>query len=482
MGTQPLRVFVVEDDADYAATLRLQLRRSVEADVHLFETGEAAVEALGRDPDLVLLDLVMPGQGGVPTLKALRERRPYLPVIIVSAQTDIDTAVEAINLGAYDYVTKGRDDVVKVRALAARIAERVALTREVEALREQLPAQDGLESIVGESPGMARVFKLIQKTLRGDLTVAVMGESGTGKELVAKAIHANSARQHGPFVVVNCAAIPRDLMESTFFGHEKGAFTGAHARKVGTFEQADGGTLFLDEVGELDLDVQAKLLRALQNHEVTRVGGGETISFDARIICATNRDIQAMVREGTLREDLYYRLFQFPIHLPPLRERGHDVLLLAEAFRCDYLRQHEDLDDRPFAGATRRYMLQYQWPGNVRELKNAVERALLISETPELLPEDLLLGDRAHGVDEAVRSGSTAPPDIVCRAQSPDDILPLEELKHLAVQHAYEVCEGNIEKTATHLGVARSTVYRVMRRMEETSSSASDQAERPSSA
>ncbi|NBC18407.1 MAG: response regulator [Bacteroidetes bacterium] len=462
MAAAALRVFVVEDDPDYAATLRLQLTRSVEADVHRFETGEEALDALDREPDLVLLDLVMPGQGGIATLKALRAQRPHLPVVIVSAQRDIDTAIEAINLGAYDYVTKGRDDTVKIRALAERIAERVALTREVETLRNQLPARDALDGIVGESPEMGRVFKLIQKTLRGDLTVAIMGESGTGKELVAKAIHQNSARKRGPFVVVNCAAIPRELMESEFFGHEKGSFTGAHARKIGTFEQADGGTLFLDEVGELDLDLQAKLLRALQNREITRVGGNETITFDARIISATNKNVTAMVQEGTFREDLYYRLFQFPIQLPPLRDRGQDVLLLAESFRRDYLRRHDNLENRSFAAATRRHMLHYAWPGNVRELKSAVERALLISETPELMPEDLLLdvGSRAESSD-------AAPAEQVQDVQTPDDIMPLEDLKQLAVQHAYDVCEGNIEKTATHLGVARSTVYRVMRKMEE---------------
>ena len=240
---------------------------------------------------------------------------------MMSAQGVVDTAVEAMKEGAYDYITKGRDDLNKLSIVVKNALEKVSLSQELESLREEVTSQYGIEGIIGESKAMQSAYRLIHKTLRGDLTVAIQGESGTGKELVARAIHFNSARKGGPFVVVNCAAIPRELMESEFFGHEKGSFTGAHARKIGKFEQAHGGTIFLDEIGELDLDLQAKLLRALQNYEIQRVGGNETIRFDARVISATNRDIIPMIRKGKFREDLYYRLFQFPIQLPPLRER-----------------------------------------------------------------------------------------------------------------------------------------------------------------
>ncbi|MFQ5571071.1 MAG: sigma-54-dependent transcriptional regulator [Rhodothermales bacterium] len=467
-----LRIFIIEDDPDYAELLHYQLRRHSDLLVHSFTTGEAALTHLDDNPDLVFLDLVLPGQSGLETLRQIKQARPDLPVVIVSAQTDVNVALEAMRLGAYDYVTKGHDDTVKIRAIAGHVAERARLSREVHTLRAQLPARHGLEHIIGESAGMARVFRLVQKALRGDLTVAILGESGTGKELIAQAIHYNSKRRQGPFVIVNCAAIPRDLMESEFFGHEKGSFTGAHARKIGKFEQADGGTLFLDEIGELNLDLQAKLLRALQNHEIQRVGGTQTIHFDTRIICATNRDSAEMLQEGTLREDLYYRLFQYPIQLPSLRERDQDILLLAEHFRKAYLEKHPDLEPRLLSPATRRVMLQHTWPGNVRELRSTIERALLISDTPDIIPDDLMLADAPGRVpSSSLSSQDPAPPEAPSfsfeHTATPDDILPLEEVKRRAVLQAYRLCNGNIEKTAKKLDVSRSTVYRILKKMGE---------------
>ncbi len=470
-----LHIFVIEDDPDYAELLKYQLHRFSGPPIRHFGTGEEALAHLDEAPDLVFLDIVLPGLSGLDVLRQIKQAQPDLPVAMVSAQTNVNVALEAIRLGAYDYVTKGHDDTVKVRAIAGHIAERAALAREVESLRAQLPARHGLEHIVGESAAMAQVFRLIQKVLRGDLTVAIMGESGTGKELVAQAIHHNSKRRRGPFVVANCAAIPRDLMESEFFGHEKGSFTGAHARKIGKFEQADGGTIFLDEVGELNLDLQAKLLRALQNREITRVGGNETIAFDTRVLSATNKDIIEMIRRGNFREDLYYRLFQFPIQLPPLRERDQDILLLAEYFRKTYLEKHPDLEPRLLSAAARRVMVQHNWPGNVRELNNAVERALLISDTPEIMPEDLMLADLRvptarpvpAGQASAAPTAAPGPTDAPPYPTTPDEIVPLEEVKHRVVLHAYQLCEGNIEKTAKKLDVSRSTVYRILKKIEE---------------
>lgn len=467
-----LHIFIVEDDADYAELLQFQLLRQQQVQVQLFASGEAAMAALADEPDLVFLDLGLPGQGGIETLRQARNAHPDLPVVIVSAQTDVEVALEAMRMGAYDYVTKGQDDLLKVRSIAAHIAERERLKYEVASLRAQLPARHGLDHIIGESASMMQVFKLIQKTLRGNLTVAILGESGTGKELIAQAIHYNSRPEPGPFVVVNCAAIPHGLMESTFFGHEKGAFTGAHARKIGSFEQADGGTLFLDEIGELDPDLQAKLLRAIQSREITRVGGNTAINFDARLLCATNRDMARMVQEGTFREDLYYRLFQFPIPLPPLRERDQDILLLADHFRQEYLNKHPQLEPRPFSAATRRLLMSYAWPGNVRQLSNAIERALLVSETPEIEPTDLMLDTIPHRVPATHGSIPNTPGPAtndagVPRAISPDDILPLETIKNQTVLQAYRLCEGNIEMTASRLDISRSTVYRILRKVGE---------------
>ena len=473
-----LRFFVVDDDLDYAALLRYQLRRQGESEVLFFSDGESALEHLQAHPDavpdLVLLDVVMPGQGGLETLKQMKALQPEMPVVIVSAQSAVSVALEAMQLGAYDYITKGHDDTIKLASIVQHIRERADLVSEVATLRERLPSPQAFGDIITESAAMTKVLRLLQKTLRGDLSVAIQGESGTGKELIARAIHDNSPRRRGPFVVVNCAAIPRESVESEFFGHEKGSFTGAHARKKGRFEQADGGTLFLDEIGELDIDLQAKLLRALQSREVQRVGGSETICFDARILCATNQDVRQMMQKGTFREDLYYRLFQFPIQLPPLRERDHDVLLLANSFCQTFLQKHPDLEKRTFSAATRRTMLRYGWPGNVRELKNAVERALLISDAPEITPYDLLL-DRAPGAsgdDQALRqtSGSAANGtsasyfNPVPPAAHPDDIVPLEDVKRMAVQQAYNLCRGNVNQTATRLGVTRSTIYRLLKK------------------
>ncbi len=471
-----LRVFIVDDEADYARLLQLRLRSRADLDIQIYGSGEAALAHLDEDPDLVLLDVVMPGMGGLETLRELKARRPHLPVVMVSAQSVVRVALEAMQLGATDYLTKGHDDLVKLDAVVEQVAERARLARELERLHREVGAMKGLDRLIGESPAMVQVLRMIEKALRGDLAVVIQGESGTGKELVAEAIHYNSSRRRGPFVVVNCAAVPRELMESEFFGHEKGSFTGAYARKIGKFEQADGGTIFLDEIGELDLDLQAKLLRVLQNQEIQRVGGSKTVKVDARVLSATNRDIPAMVRAGTFREDLYYRLYQFPIHLPPLRERGQDVLLLADHFMKTYLAAHPQFAGKRLGAEARRALLRYAWPGNVRELKSAIERAILIADLPEIQPDDLMLGEgalqTAPAMPPAVGPAVPPAPDVSPGPmhwvrqgwQREDDIVPLEDLKRMALEHAYALCGGNVDRTALRLGVTRSTVYRLLKK------------------
>ncbi|PAP78313.1 sigma-54-dependent transcriptional regulator [Rubrivirga marina] len=544
------RIFVVDDDKHYARLLSYRLDKPKDHEVHVFHSGEDALDALDRlKPDLVFLDIMMPGIGGMETLRRLQLFAPDLPVVMISAQGTAEVAVEAMKGGATDYITKGQDDLVKLDVVVERLKGRVKLAREVEQLRAEVAKKYGMEEIVGDSPAMERVYQLIQKTLRGNLTVAIEGESGTGKELVARAIHFNSdpppgEPEVGPFVVVNCAAIPKELMESEFFGHEKGSFTGAHARHIGKFEQADGGTLFLDEVGELDLGLQAKLLRALQNREITRVGGSGTIKFECRVISATNKNVLDMVKAGTFREDLYYRLFQFPVALPPLRERGNDVLLLAQGFLEDYLASHSQFKGKRLSTDAVRALLDYGWPGNVRELKSTVERAILISDGEEIEESDLLLdgpqairpwaerlgasGDGASGDGSSVSSGdgaavepepvptvaesapeagapvstgSAAPaarptswddiPPLPVSGTAPaasgvatgarpaqhgtagggiadldpeDAIVPLEELKRRAVERAFELREGNVERAASDLGIGRATMYRLLKK------------------
>jgi DNA-binding NtrC family response regulator len=486
------RFFVVDDDKHYARLLSYRLEKDKAHEVHVFHTGEAALDGLdAHAPDLLLLDIMMPGIGGMEALRRFKLLRPDLPVVMISAQGTIDVAVECMKGGADDYITKGQDDLVKLDAVVKRYREKIKLAREVEALRSEVAEKYGLEEIVGDSPAMEGVYRLIQKTLRGNLTVAIQGESGTGKELVARAIHFNSrtragADGPGPFVVVNCAAIPKELMESEFFGHEKGSFTGAHSRHIGKFEQADGGTIFLDEVGELDLGLQAKLLRALQNREITRVGGSETIRFDCRVISATNKDIVQMVAEARFREDLYYRLFQFPVPLPPLRERGQDVLLLAHSFLKRYGQEHPEFKHKRFSAEATRAILAHPWPGNVRELKNAVERAVLISDGDAIEVPDLLLdglnavapwtqrtrrAEPAGGGDGMAAAAEAPVPElVVAEAAAPaapgegGGIVPLEDLKRQAVERAYRLCEGNVDRAAVELGIGRATMYRLLKK------------------
>ncbi len=522
------RIFVVDDDKHYARLLSYRLDKPKDHEVSVFHSGEDALDALDRErPDLVFLDIMMPGVGGMEALRRLLLFAPDLPVVMISAQGTADVAVEAMKAGATDYITKGQDDLVKLDVVVERLKSRVRLAREVEQLRAEVAQKYGMEEIVGDSPAMERVYQLVQKTLRGNLTVAIEGESGTGKELVARAIHFNSdpppgEPEVGPFVVVNCAAIPKELMESEFFGHEKGSFTGAHARHIGKFEQADGGTLFLDEVGELDLGLQAKLLRALQTREVTRVGGQGAIKFECRVISATNRSVLDMVRAGTFREDLYYRLFQFPIALPPLRRRGNDVLLLAQGFLEDYLAANPKFKSKRLSPAAVRAVLDYPWPGNVRELKSTVERAVLIADADEIAEADLLLdtgaispwaerlgpapapassahessgdghaapaspparstaswdplpslagdapgalADAASGAGPAGSVQPDAPAAGIAALTPDDDIVPLEELKRRAVERAFGVCDGNVERAASELGIGRATMYRLLKK------------------
>lgn len=481
------RIFVVDDDRHYARLLSYRLEKNPDFDVHVYSSGEDLLDHLNEQPHLILLDIMMPGIGGMETLKRIKLHKPDLPVVMVSAQGVIDVAVESMKLGAYDYITKGQDDLVKLDTVVKNVQERASMERELETLRSEVSRRYGLKGIIGDSPAMEKVYRLINKALRGDITVAILGESGTGKELVAKAIHYNSGRKHGPFVVVNCAAIPHDLMESEFFGHEKGSFTGAHARKIGKFEQADKGTIFLDEIGELDLDLQAKLLRALQNREIQRVGGNDTIEFDARVICASNRDVIQMIRESKFREDLYYRLFQYPIPLPPLRERGQDILVLARYFLKEYIKAHPEFSGRRLSHATKRAIMEYSWPGNVRELRSAVERSILIADDSEIVPTDLMLHDispispwteRVTLAEATTPKVATSQPEYldtgidtdreemagIMLGQDEDDIVALEDLKRQAVERAYHICDGNVDKAAVELGIGRATMYRLLKK------------------
>jgi DNA-binding NtrC family response regulator len=401
------RVLIVDDEPGVRMAVSMALK-------DLYETvaaasGPEALEALAAGPvDVVLLDIVMPGMDGMQVLEEIRARWPQLPVVMLTATKTLKTAVEAMKLGAFDYVTKPFD-VEELRVILEKATANAALVREVEALRSEVGRRYQLENIIGRSPKMQEVFKTVLTVAPLKTTVLITGESGTGKELVAKAIHYGSPRAARPLVTLNCAAIPETLLESELFGHEKGSFTDAHTKKLGQFELAHGGTLFLDEIGEMGSATQSKLLRVLEHGEFLRVGGTKPVTVDVRIIAATNRDLEAGIRNGTFRADLYYRLNVVTVHLPPLRERRDDLLLLVRHFTALKAREM-GIAEKTFTPEAIDALLRYPWPGNVRELENLIERMLVLTDSATIgvddLPEQIQRTDLNPGsIKEQVLSG-----------------------------------------------------------------------------
>jgi DNA-binding NtrC family response regulator len=395
-------ILVVDDDPGVRESFRLILEDHY--DVVDVPDGPSALEVVRASPmDLVLLDIRLPGMDGIEVLERIKAIDERVEVILVTAVKTVRTAVAAMKLGAFDYLTKPFEED-ELLSLASRALERRSLEREVALLRSELARTHDLDEIVGKHPVMQKLHGLVAQVARTSTTVLITGESGTGKELVARAIHRHGPRREGPFVAVNPAAIVESLIESELFGHERGAFTGAHQRKLGKFELAQGGTLFLDEIGTLRAELQAKLLRVLQEREIERVGGTRSIKIDVRVIAATNTNLKEAVSRGTFREDLFYRLNVVPILVPPLRERAQDVPLLAEHFlrrdTRDFNKRIEGLSPEAVAA-----LQAYRWPGNVRELENVIERCVVLAEGPVIqlndLPLDVLLPQQATRVRAA---------------------------------------------------------------------------------
>jgi DNA-binding NtrC family response regulator len=430
---------------------------------------EALALAKQHDIAVIVTDQRMPKMTGLELLKAARELRPDATGIIVTAFTDVDVLIEAINLGRiYRYVTKPWDSK-ELRGILTHAIERFELRRENLRLQEQLSQYVGMLSsdahgafdfgaIVGEAPALRDVLTRVEQVAQTTSTVLLRGETGTGKEMVARAIHINSPREAKPFVRVNCAALAPGVLESELFGHEKGAFTGAVARRLGRFELADGGTLFLDEVGDLPAEVQVKLLRVLQEREFERVGGAETIKVDVRVVSATHRDLEKQIADGEFREDLYYRLNVFPIMLPPLRQRGSDIPLLAEHFVQKYARA-AGKNVRGLDASAAAALTTYHWPGNVRELENVIERALILARGGELTAADLEF-TRRPGVPEPMATARTD--------GYPTGVKPLQERlgeqERTAIVAAIDHAHGNIAHAARALGINRSTLYYRLRK------------------
>lgn len=399
-------------------------------------------------PDLVLLDLKMPKMDGLEVLQLIREQRPELPVIMITAHGSVATAIEAIKAGAYDYISKPFN-LEEIQLVIDKALEVRALTEEVAKLRSEVEKKYSFQNIIGKSPKMRAVFDLVERVAGTSASVLIYGESGTGKEMVAKAIHYLSPRRHRPYVQVNCSALPETLLESELFGHEKGAFTGAIARRQGRFELADTGTLLLDEIGELTPSVQVKLLRVLQDRTFERVGGAETIKVDVRMIAATNRDLTQAMAEGRFREDLYYRLNVVPIHLPPLRERVEDIPLLVDHFFKKFGQNGRAKTLTPEAA---RRLAEYRWPGNVRELENTIERAVIISRGDRITVEDLPRELRLPSVNSHRRVAF----------KLPEGGANLEEVERDLIRQAIERTGGNQTQAARLLGITRHTLlYRL---------------------
>jgi DNA-binding NtrC family response regulator len=448
------RVLVVEDEAGIRLALTGLLRREGYEVVQCERGADALAQLESSEFDFVLTDLALgDGPSGLDVMRCARERQPETPIVMITAHGSEKIAVEAMKLGAEDYVPKPFDND-EIRLVVRRALERTQLARENRLLRARVEREFGMGNLVGRGPGMRAVFDTIRKVAETDLTVLIRGESGTGKELVAQALHEASARRAGPFVAVNCAAISRELVESELFGHEKGAFTGADARRIGRFEAAHGGTIFLDEIGDMAPDTQAKVLRVLQERSFERVGGVKPLSVDVRVVAATHRDLEKDVAAGRFREDLYYRLKVVEIRLPALRERPEDLPALAERFLAQVAERLGRPEKRLAPGALAA-LAAHAWPGNARELRNVIEQSVVLAPGEEIEAADLRLG------------GETA------AARGPAGELPFSEAKRAAVEgferefllRALRANGGNVSRTAEAIGMVRQSLQQKIREL-----------------
>ncbi len=448
-----IRVLIVDDDPGMCTML--QTRLTVRGfSVTTRSAASDAIDAVKQEPvDVVVTDVTMKNMNGVELCQRLLEFRPHLPVILITAFGSMDTAIQAIRAGAYDFLPKPFE--IDQLVLAIERGATLALLRdEVQHLRRMV-APTAFGDLVGSSPSMRELYSKLAKIADNDAAVLLTGESGTGKELVARAIHAASPRASGPFVAINCAAMPAHLLESELFGHAKGAFTDAKTAKLGLFQTASGGTIFLDEIGELPLETQPKLLRVLQERTLRPVGANAEVAFDARVITATNRDLEQMIEEQRFREDLYFRINVLTIALPPLRTRGGDILLLARHF-LERIAARSGKRVPGISAETAQRLMTYPWPGNVRELENCIEYAVALATFDEISVSDLPDKVRAY-----------RPTQIVLSSSDPEQLVTLEELERRYVLRVLENVGGNKAAAARVLGIERRTLYRMLERWGE---------------
>jgi DNA-binding NtrC family response regulator len=441
------RVLIVDDERDFCELLTADLKDRG-WDASFFTLAEDALGAhLDPDLDVVLTDLRMPGVDGLALCRRIVETRPDVPVVVMTAFGSLESAVAAIRAGAYDFVTKPIEADALQLTLERALRHR-QLTEQVRFLTEAVERAQSFDKLTGESRPMQRLFDTLARIAETEVSILIVGESGSGKELVARALHERGPRRSGVFVPVNCAAIPETLVESELFGHMKGAFTDARSARKGLFEEASGGTLFLDEVGEIPLALQPKLLRVLEEGRVRPVGSNEEHPVDVRLLCATNRDLEAAVEEGRFREDLYFRINVVQVDVPPLRSRGSDILLLAHQFLGRYAEQQRKAITG-FSRAVAEKLLAYRWPGNVRELRNCIERAVALTRFEEISVEDL---------PEKIRAARST--DLVVAGSDPAELVPMEVIEERYIRHVLDAVGGHRTTAARILGLDRKTLYR----------------------
>jgi DNA-binding NtrC family response regulator len=444
----PVKIFVVEDDPAYTKFLQYVLGLNPDYEVEYYTTGKDCVANLYKNPAIITLDYSLPDAPGEKVLGQIRSHDPNINVIIVSAQEKIHTAVELLKSGAYDYISKDHETKERLLNAINNARNKSSLIKEIDHLKKEISEKYEFEkSIIGTSPAIRRTFAMLEKAVQTNISVSISGETGTGKELVAKAIHYNSKRKNKPFVAVNIAAIPHDLIESELFGHEKGAFTGAITRRIGKFEEAEGGTIFLDEIGEMDPNLQAKLLRVLQEKEVTRIGGNAVIKLDVRVIPATHKDLAEEVKSGRFREDLYYRLLGLPIHLPPLRERGNDVILIAKHF-LDQFANDNQMRKFKITQEAQEKLLQYPFPGNIRELKSIIELSAVMAEEQEIRAQDISFNSTARMESFLYQE------------------MTMNEFMFRIIRHFLNKYDNNVLEVARKLDIGKSSLYRYLKEME----------------
>ncbi|HEX9648943.1 MAG TPA: sigma-54 dependent transcriptional regulator [Cyclobacteriaceae bacterium] len=440
----PFKIFVIEDDPTYRKFLEYVLSLNPDFEVSTFENGKSFIESLDKNPSLVTLDYSLPDIKGEDVLSYIKKYNPDIPVIVISAQEKIGTAVSLLKLGAFDYIVKDDETKDKLLNTINNARRNISLITEIVSLRREISEKyEFSKSIIGNSKAIKDVFKLLEKAVSTNITVSITGETGTGKELVAKAIHYNSARKNKKFVAVNIAAIPKELIESELFGHEKGAFTGAASRRLGRFEDANRGTIFLDEIGEMDINLQAKLLRVLQEKEISRIGGNEVIKLDVRVIVATHKDLPEEVSKGNFREDLFYRLLGLPVHLPPLRERDNDIILIAKSLLRNFCKENR-IPEIQISVAAQEKLMQYSFPGNVRELKSIIELAAVMCNGESINSDDLKFGNLAR-LEKLLT-----------------EELTLRELNIKVIKYYLEKYDSNVKLVADKLGIGKSSIYRYL--------------------